>query len=443
MMKNLTESKGDFSETERATSQSIPPQAENGILIAGAGLAGLSLALALARRGVRSTVLEKQREISPSKWAILVYPQGLKFFDELGVINDMTDLGMPSKAAEVATIDGESLMISEDGLLFENRYNYHLLLGPSEMRRVLRTHALASGVQILEGFDCKGVIRDSRGTIIGAKVSKLGAKNAMEESTSQISCRLLIGADGYRSNLRKELMVHFKERFHKSLVTAFFVNYLHHLDRMKMLLGDGYMIALLPCTESRLCLGYTERSLTRDSLEDRGGQEYVKKRIADALPYLSDAIREASPNFSDGSMISFHPAVVRVTPWIVDGGVLIGDAAHSFHPGTGSGAQQALADSLALAPIVEKCAKMNDFSLTALSEYEKIRGPFVRLLQNSGELTISMELAKGRFNRWFRNRFFRTANKLITKKQYQEVFSGVRPPTRRESFSMILKLFLP
>lgn len=430
---------------ESANAQLLPQVAQNGILIVGAGLAGLSLALALAKRGVRTTVLEKQTEISPSKWAILVYPQGLKFFDDLGVMKDMTDLGMPSKAAEVATVEGESLMISEDGLLFDKKYNYHLLLGPSEMRQVLRRHALENGVQILEGFNCKGTIKDADGRIIGAKVSTLDGKNVEEEEeeTSQISCNILIGADGYKSKLRKEFQVRSQEWLHKSLVTAFFVNYSHHLDRMKMLLGDGWMIVILPCTESRLCLGYTEKNLTRESLEVCGGQEYVTRKIADAAPFLSDAIRKASPSLSDGSMISFQPVITKVAPWTVNGGVLIGDAAHSFHPSTGSGAQQAFADSLALAPILEKCLKTNNFSTTAFSEYENTREPFVKLLQNISERTTSMELARGGFNRWLRNRFFRTANKLIVKKKYQEVFSGLRPPTRSESFSIFLRSLLP
>lgn len=431
------------SQIERALVESIPSVAENGILIIGGGLAGLSVALALAKRGIKTTVLEKQAEILPSKWAILVYPQGLKFFDELGVMKDMTDLGMPSRAAEVCTVEGESLMISEDGLLFESKYNYHLLLGPSEMRSVFRKHALASGVQILEGCDCKGVMRDADGKINGARVSKTGKDDGEKGPTKQISCKILIGADGYRSRLRNDFLVRTKEQFHNSLVTAFFVDYTHHLDRMKMVLGDGYMIVMLPCTADRLCLGYTEKNLTKDSLEKRGGEEYIMKRIIDALPFMSQPIQTASPSFRSGSMISFQPLITRVTPWIVDGGVLIGDAAHSFHPGTGTGAQQALADSLVLAPILEKCVRTNDFSVSSLSEYEKTRAPTVRLLQNSGNLTISMELARGRTNRWLRNRFFRTANKLIVKRSYQEVFSGMRAPSKSESFSMILRLFSP
>ncbi len=65
-------------------------EAKNGILVIGAGLAGLTLALALAKRAILSPVIEKRERITPSKWAILLYPQGMKIFDELGVLQEIT-----------------------------------------------------------------------------------------------------------------------------------------------------------------------------------------------------------------------------------------------------------------------------------------------------------------------------------------------------------------
>ena len=94
--------------------------AKNGILIVGAGLAGLSLALTLARRGIACTVIEKQTEIVPSKWAILVYPQGIKIFDELGVLEDIRRLGVPLKPPEMV-VDGATLLVADSGLLVEPR----------------------------------------------------------------------------------------------------------------------------------------------------------------------------------------------------------------------------------------------------------------------------------------------------------------------------------
>ncbi|HXW36968.1 MAG TPA: FAD-dependent oxidoreductase [Nitrososphaerales archaeon] len=77
--------------------RSTPRAAQSGILVIGAGLAGLTLALALARKGIKTTVIEKQTEITASKWAILLYPIGMKIFQDLGVLEEIKE---PGDAAE-------------------------------------------------------------------------------------------------------------------------------------------------------------------------------------------------------------------------------------------------------------------------------------------------------------------------------------------------------
>ncbi|MFD0547881.1 FAD-dependent monooxygenase [Streptomyces rectiviolaceus] len=42
---------------------------ETGVLIAGAGIGGLTAALALHAEGIRVTVIERVRQITPSEWA--------------------------------------------------------------------------------------------------------------------------------------------------------------------------------------------------------------------------------------------------------------------------------------------------------------------------------------------------------------------------------------
>lgn len=100
------------------------------------------MALALAKRGIKCTVVEKQQAITPSRWAILLYPQGMKIFDELGVLSEITELAIPLKAPQVETVQGEVLAVLETGLLFEPRLNYSLALGPSEIRQILLRHEI-------------------------------------------------------------------------------------------------------------------------------------------------------------------------------------------------------------------------------------------------------------------------------------------------------------
>ena len=133
------------------TLQTGPKPAQNGVLIIGAGLAGLTLALSMAKAGVKTTIVEKQATIQPSEWAILLYPVAMKLFDELGVLEDISKLGMSLKGPEVDTSDGKVLATFDAGLISEPRLNYWLLAGPSEIRKILRERVISEGVELLEG----------------------------------------------------------------------------------------------------------------------------------------------------------------------------------------------------------------------------------------------------------------------------------------------------
>lgn len=182
--------------------------------------------------------------------------------------------------------------------------------------------------------------------------------------------------------------------------------------------------------------------MSEEDLTQRGGENYVRKRIVEAAPFLSDAVMGSNASFSDESMLLISPQEIWASPLVVDGGVIIGDAAHSFHPGVGQGAQLAFVDSVTLAPILENCLKTSDFSRERLAELENVRGPFTRLARSTAHQTIPMELAKGRFNRWLRDRYFRKIGKLSQQEEVQEMFAGMRVPTRLEMLRFLVKLLL-
>jgi 2-polyprenyl-6-methoxyphenol hydroxylase-like FAD-dependent oxidoreductase len=410
--------------------------ANTGILIVGAGLAGLTLALALARNGVRTTVVEKQKEITPSKWAILLYPFGMKTFDELGVLEDLTKMGIPLKPPEVVTEKGESLAEIDTGLLSEPRLNYSLLLGPSEIRNVLREKVLSLGVELLEGYRFRDLVRDASGSkVVGANVVADGKE-------VQLQSRVVVGADGYKSKVREQFGVKTREKTYP-VVAAFFLDHEHGLDHMKMILGDGSQMVVLPCTRTRLNLGYTEHDLTIDRLEHLGGSQYIMRKMCESAPYLQEAIQKEVSRTPKDNTLLIEPRVIHVDPWVVDGGVLVGDAAHSYHPGTGLGAQSAFMDAMVLAKILGGCAEDGNFSLSRLRQFEVKRRPLVSFQEATNRRTMSMELSKGRVGKWLRNRSFRAIAELISKQEYQEILSGVRPPTRIESLRLIAQTFLP
>lgn len=410
--------------------------AKSGILVVGAGLAGLTLALALAREGIKTTVVEKQDEITPSRWAILIYPFGMKIFDELGVLEELTAMGIPLKPPEVVTNSGESLAVIDTGLLSEARLNYSLLLGHSEIRQVLKKRAIALGVELLEGYKFKDLIRDPSSKKI------LAATVETDDGEVRLQSRVIVGADGYKSKVREQFGVRTKEKTYP-VVAAFFLEHEHGLDHMKMILGKGSQMVVLPCTRTRLNLGYTESGMTTDRLERLGGARYVREKMSAAAPFLRSAIQEQGETHAEESPLLIEPRVIHVESWVVDGGVLIGDAAHSFHPGTGSGAQAAFMDAVVLAPVLADCERNDDFSSPRLRRFEEKRRPLVKFQEATNGRTMSMELSNSKVGIWLRNRSFRAIAGLINAREYQEIITGVRPPTRGETLRLMRKTLIP
>jgi len=324
----------------------------------------------------------------------------------------------------------------ETGLLSEPRLNYSLLLGPSEIRKVLWEKALALGVELLEGNSFRNLMRDPASSkVVGAEVETNG-------EVVQIRSDVVVGADGYKSRVREQFGVKTKERTYPA-VAAFFLEHEHGLDHMKLILGDGSQMVVLPCTRNRLNLAYTENGLTTSQLGRNEGLEYVMDKMVKSAPFLKDAIEQGKLMGAEETALFIEPKVIHVDSWVVDGGILMGDAAHSYHPGTGLGAQAAFMDAAVLGPILTRCARDGDFSLSRLKQFETERRPLVNFQEATNSRNISWQLSKGTMGKWLRNRSFRAAGRLIKRKEFQEIISGMRPPTRGETFRIMASTLLP
>jgi 2-polyprenyl-6-methoxyphenol hydroxylase-like FAD-dependent oxidoreductase len=396
--------------------------AQGGILIVGEGLAGLTLALALAHRQIKSTVVEKQEGIAPSKWAILVYPIGMKIFRDLGVLDEIRNLAMPLGDPRVETAGGEVLADLQTGLLSPD-LNFCMGVGPSEIRQVLRKHAVSLGVEVLEGAKYVGLEKDAAGRVTGAHV-------LLGNVESTIESNLLVGADGYKSRVREDFATPVVSTRYAAGV-GIFLHGNHGLDRFHMVLDDGCVVVLLPLTPELLEVGYYTRGVTEEQWVE-GGQQAALQRVASAVPRFSNAILNSNAKFADGSILVINPEEIWAKTLTVDGGVLVGDAAHSFHPGVGQGAPQAFLDASALAPIIEQNVKVNNFRKEAFSQYERERLALVRFWKGNSRRVINTETAGGRYGYWWKKRYFRKAGELLKEQWMQEVTWGYRPPTQGE-----------
>jgi len=83
--------------------------------------------------------------------------------------------------------------------------------------------------------------------------------------------------------------------------------------------------------------------------------------------------------------LCLRPVRVDAASWVVDGGALIGDAAHALNPNAGQGTNQVLEDALVLAEILTVCLQEGRLGAQDLRPYEERRRPAAGFVQRMGE----------------------------------------------------------
>jgi 2-polyprenyl-6-methoxyphenol hydroxylase-like FAD-dependent oxidoreductase len=170
------------------------------VLISGAGPVGLSLALGLARCGVRPLVVERKAELDPHSRALVVLPRTLEILRSWGVFDAFVADGFyrtsisihtPGQGEPVATIDLSPLkeITAAAGVLALPQDRTEALL-----LRCLQEEGLA---EVRFGHQLTGFRQDERG--VRAQVT------GPDGGAYELECDYLAGCDGAHSTVRDRL----------------------------------------------------------------------------------------------------------------------------------------------------------------------------------------------------------------------------------------------
>lgn len=162
------------------------------VAIAGAGPTGLLLAIELAMRGVRVTVLERQSERPTFNRAFNLNSRSLEILDRRGIVDRFLAEGPKVPFTHFAALD-EPLSLA--GL--DTDHPYVLGIPQTRTEALLETHALECGAEIRWGHEVVKVEQDANGVTI-----RLHCGTELDR-TDTLHARWLVGCDGGRSTVRK------------------------------------------------------------------------------------------------------------------------------------------------------------------------------------------------------------------------------------------------
>jgi 2-polyprenyl-6-methoxyphenol hydroxylase-like FAD-dependent oxidoreductase len=365
--------------------QRVSPSSRTALIV-GAGIGGLSAAIALARAGWDVRVFERAALPRELGFGLLVAPNAVAALRALGVADSVVAGGHTPGLAEVRRMDGTVLKRAE--LPPPAALGGPLVVALRQALHGALLDAVPAGALLLSSAAVGFTAHDRRVTL------QLASGAAADGD-------LLVGADGAGSIVRRALHPSEPPPRDSGLVAVrgSVHGAVHHLGALSAVyyLGPGVESAIVRASETGI---YWYLSLARELLPgDLRDPAAIVAHMAPRFDATFRAVTSATGDLRYDALVDRDP----IPFWSRGVVTLLGDAAHPVLPHTGQGAAQAIVDAVTLGASLAGDPRVE----RALEANERARRPRTAALLAQGRRTARLMRTTSPVAGWIREQAIR------------------------------------
>ncbi|MBY8607830.1 FAD-dependent oxidoreductase [Burkholderia arboris] len=336
------------------------------IAILGAGVAGMSTALALAGRGHQIRLYERRPSESTMGAGVVLWPNAGFVLSQLGLLPDIVEAGGRMNAMRRIDRHGNPLRVTDIGALDRRMGFPTYSILRRDLQAVLARHLAARGIDVHFGHGATSIDAGTDGRAV-----------VRFDNGTTIAPDLVIGADGRMNSVARHHVVGDNAPVYQG-----FVNWIGIAQSDAPLVDDVSIFdywgtrerfGIVAVDRHRVYWAAAWPEASPDDTTESDPGAMLERRFAAWPAPITNVIRATPPDTI--TRIGVHD-LDPVDVWHRGNVLLIGDAAHAPLPTSGQGACQALEDAWHLARCLDEYDAGNGSNLdAALASFTTRRSP--------------------------------------------------------------------
>jgi len=348
------------------------------ITISGAGIAGLTTALLLAKEGITTTLIDPTTPIAIKKYkptgrTAALWSGSIDLIKQTGVWDTILPYITPIKTLKIIDRDTETIFESHE--IDRDQFGYNI---PNEiLRSTLYTKAKKS----------KHI------KLITQSFQSLNHHSAHLEITTDkgkiLQSKLLIGADGRNSLVRNASNINIKQKDYNQSALTFIINHSHaHNNISTEFHKPGGPLALVPMPGNQSAIVWVETTARANQLLKLTKQDLTNALTAIIGDTLGGITFETGPQSWPLKSITAKTLTAPRT-------ALIAEAAHTMPPISAQGLNLSLRDVQGLTQLIikHKNLGLDIGAQTLLTTYTRQRAPDITI-RTTGVSLFNMLVAE-------------------------------------------------